>query len=95
MMGANELPFSSLTKDRPTHRWTNGVDTPFVRRRMMPVRYDVALEKAGQKNDATDAATIAEAALRPHLHYVAVKSAEHQPRAVALRTHQSLVGQRT
>jgi len=30
-----------------------------------------------QKNDAADAAAIAEAALRPNLHYVAVKSAEH------------------
>lgn len=48
-----------------------------------------------QKNDAADAAAIAEAALRPNLHYVAVRSAEHQARAVAFRTHQSFVGQRT
>ncbi len=48
-----------------------------------------------QKNDAADAAAIAEAALRPNLHYVAVKSAEHQARAVAFRTHQCFVGQRT
>jgi transposase len=48
-----------------------------------------------QKNDAADAAAIAEAALRPNLHYVAVKSAEDQARAVAFRTHQSFVGQRT
>ncbi len=53
---------------------------PFVKRR---------------KNDAADAAAIAEAALRPNLHYVAVKSAEHQARAVSFRTHQSIVGQRT
>jgi transposase len=48
-----------------------------------------------QKNDAADAAAIAEAAVRPNLHYVAVKSAEHQARPVAFRTHQSFVGQRT
>jgi transposase len=48
-----------------------------------------------QKNDAADAAAIAEAALRPNIHYVAVKSAEHQARAVAFRTHQCFVGQRT
>lgn len=48
-----------------------------------------------QKNDAADAAAIAEAAVRPNLHYVAVKSAEHQARAVAFRTYQSFVGQRT
>jgi transposase len=34
-----------------------------------------------QKNDAADAAAIAEAALRPNTHYVAVKSAEHQARS--------------
>ena len=48
-----------------------------------------------QKNNAADAAAIAEAVLRPNLHYVAVKSAEHQARAVAFRTHQCFVGQRT
>lgn len=48
-----------------------------------------------QKNDAADAAAIAEAALRPNIHYVAVKSANHQARAVAFRTHQCFVGQRT
>jgi transposase len=48
-----------------------------------------------QKNDAADAAAIAEAALRPNIHYVSVKSAEHKARAVAFRTHQSFVGQRT
>jgi len=37
-----------------------------------------------QKNDAADAAAIAEAALRPNMYYVAVKSAEHQARAVAV-----------
>jgi transposase len=48
-----------------------------------------------QKNDAADAAAIAEAVLRPNIHYVAVKSAEHQARAVAFRTHQCFVRQRT
>ena len=36
-----------------------------------------------QKNNAADAAAIAEAALRPNMHCVEVKSAEHQARAVA------------
>ena len=48
-----------------------------------------------QKNDAADAAAIAEAAQRPNMHYVEVKSAEHQVRAVAFRTHQCFVRQRT
>ena len=48
-----------------------------------------------QKNDDADAAAIAEAASRPNIHMVAVKSAEHQARAVIFRTHQCFVRQRT
>ncbi len=48
-----------------------------------------------QKNDAADAAAIAEAAKRPNMHFVPVKSADHQARAVAFRTHQCFVRQRT
>lgn len=48
-----------------------------------------------QKNDAADAAAIAEAAQRPNMHYVEVKSAEHQARAVAFQTHHRFVRQRT
>ena len=48
-----------------------------------------------QKNDAANAAAIAEAARRPNMHYVEVKSVEHQARAVAFRTHQCFVRQRT
>lgn len=48
-----------------------------------------------QKNDAADAAAIAEAVLRPNIHYVAVNCAEQQARAVAFRTHQCFVRQRT
>jgi len=54
--------------------------TPFVKR---------------QKNDKADAEAIAEAASRPPLRFVAVKSSETQGRAVAFRTHQCLVRQRT
>lgn len=46
------------------------------------------------KNHAADAAAIAEAALRPNLQDVALKSAEQQARAVAFRTHQSSGGHR-
>lgn len=47
-----------------------------------------------QKNDAADAAAIAEVVLRPNMHCVAVKSADHQARAVTFRTHQCLVRNR-
>jgi transposase len=48
-----------------------------------------------QKNDRADAEAIAEAALRPTMRFVTVKSAETQGRAVAFRTHQCMVRQRT
>lgn len=62
--------------------------------RLIPPIYVKSFAKR-QKNDAADAVAITEAALRPNIYYVAVKTAEHQARAVAFRTYQSFVGQRT
>jgi transposase len=62
--------------------------------RLIPANYVKPFVKR-QKNDFADAATIAEAASRPSMSFVAVKSAEKQGRAVAFRTHQCFVRQRT
>jgi transposase len=48
-----------------------------------------------QKNDAADAEAITEAALRPTMRFVAVKSEEQQARAMLFRTRDLLVRQRT
>jgi hypothetical protein len=48
-----------------------------------------------QKNDAADAEAIVEAALRPTMRFVEPKSADQQARAVAFRTREQLVTQRT
>jgi transposase len=48
-----------------------------------------------QKNDAADAEAITEAALRPTMRTVPVKSAEQQARAMLFRTRELLVTQRT
>jgi len=48
-----------------------------------------------QKNDAADAEAIVEAALRPTMRFVEPKTAEQQARAVAFRTREQLVKQRT
>lgn len=48
-----------------------------------------------QKNDAADAEAVAEAALRPTMRTVAVKTAAQQARAMLFRTRDLLVGQRT
>lgn len=62
--------------------------------RLIPAIYVKPFVKR-QKNDFADAAAIAEAASRPSMSFVAVKSAEKQARAVAFRTHQCFVRQRT
>ena len=48
-----------------------------------------------QKNDAADAEAIAEAASRPSMRFVAVKSAECQGEAMVLKTRELLTTQRT
>lgn len=48
-----------------------------------------------QKNDAADAEAIVEASLRPTMRFVEPKSADQQARAVAFRTREQLVKQRT
>jgi transposase len=48
-----------------------------------------------QKNDAADAEAICEAAVRPTMRYVAVKTEEQQARAMLFRTRDLLVRQRT
>jgi transposase len=48
-----------------------------------------------QKNDAADAEAIVEAAQRPTMRFVEPESADQQARAVAFRTREQLVKQRT
>ena len=48
-----------------------------------------------QKNDAADAEAIVEAALRPNMRFVAVKTEDQQARAMLFRTRRMFVGQRT
>ena len=48
-----------------------------------------------QKNDAADAEAIVEAALRPTMRFVTVKTEDQQARAMLFRTRQMFVGQRT
>ena len=48
-----------------------------------------------QKNDANDAGAIVEAAQRPTMRFVAVKTEEEQARSVVFRTRELLVHQRT
>jgi len=62
--------------------------------RLIPPTYVKPYVKR-QKNDAADAEAIAEAASRPTMRFVAVKTEEQQERAMVFRTRQMFVRQRT
>jgi transposase len=62
--------------------------------RLIPPVYVKAFVKR-QKNDVADAEAVAEAAMRPTMRTVAVKTSEQQARAMLFRTRDLLVGQRT
>ena len=77
-----------------SHHWGRVAQSHGHEVRLVPAAYVKPFVKR-QKNDRADAEAIAEAALRPTMRFVAVKSVETQGRAVAFRTHQCLVRQRT
>lgn len=77
-----------------SHYWGRVAQAHGHEVRLVPAAYVKPFVKR-QKNDRADAEAIAEAAMRPTMRFVAVKSAETQGRAVAFRTHQCLVRQRT
>jgi transposase len=77
-----------------SHHWGRIAQSSGHEVRLIPAIYVKPFVKR-QKNDRADAEAIAEAASRPSMRFVAVKSAEKQGRAVAFRTHQCFVRQRT
>jgi transposase len=62
--------------------------------RLIPPAYAKPFAKR-QKNDAIDAAAICEAAQRPSMRFVAVKSEQQQAAGLVFRTRDLLVRQRT
>lgn len=63
--------------------------------RLIPAQHVKAFVKTQNKNDANDAVAICEAALRPNIHAVPVKSIEQQDLQMLHRVRQRLVSQRT
>ena len=63
--------------------------------RLIPATRVKAYVQRGKKNDATDAAAIAEAVTRPHMAFVPVKSEGQQAVLMLHRTRDLLVRQRT
>ncbi len=76
------------------HYWGREIAAMGHAVRLIPPAYVKPFVKR-HKNDAVDAEAIAEAALRPNMRAVAVKSAEQQSLAMLVKTREMLVRQRT
>jgi len=77
-----------------SHHWARVLGELGHRARLIPAQYVKPFVKRG-KNDRNDAEAICEAACRPGIHDVAVKSAETQARAMLLSVRELLVRSRT
>ena len=76
------------------HHWARVIGELGHEVRLIPPAYVKPFVKR-QKNDAADAEAICEAAQRPTMRFVAVKSEAKQAAAVIFRARDLLVGQRT
>jgi len=76
------------------HHWGRAIRDIGHEVRLIPPVYVKPFVKR-QKNDAADAEAIAEAASRPTMRFVTVKTEEQQARAMLFRTRDLLVRQRT
>lgn len=77
-----------------SHHWGRRLTALGHRVRLIPPQYVKPFVKRG-KNDDRDAEAMSEAALRPNMHFVAVKSAEMQADAMVLSVRELLVKQQT
>jgi transposase len=77
------------------HHWARQIAALGHEVRLLPPARVKPYVKPGRKNDAADAAAICEAASRPHMRFVPVKSAEQQGMLLLHRARDLLVRQRT
>lgn len=77
-----------------SHYWSREIQRLGHDVRLIPPQYVKPFRKR-QKNDVADAEAIAEAAARPEMRFVAVKSADQQSEAMLLKTRELFMDQRT
>lgn len=77
-----------------THHWARELAALGHEVRLIPPQYVKPYVKRG-KNDRNDAEAICEAAGRPGMHFVPVKSVSQQAQGMVLKVRGTLVGQRT
>jgi transposase len=77
-----------------THCWGREIEKLGHTVRLIAPNYVKPFVKR-QKNDVADAEAIVEAASRPTMRFVALKSEAQQARAMLFRTRQMFIGQRT
>jgi transposase len=91
-----ELPACILAMEAcsTAHHWGREAEGLGLKVRLVPPNYVKPFVKR-HKNDAVDAEAIVEAALRPSMSFVAVKSKEQQAQAVVFRSRDLYLRQRT
>ena len=77
------------------HYWARALTKLGHEVRLLPPAHVKPYVKRGRKNDAVDAAAIAEAVTRPHMQFVPIKTEGQQAALMLHRTRRLLVTQRT
>ena len=77
-----------------SHHWARELTALGHTVRLIPPQYVKPYVKRG-KNDRNDAEAICEAAGRPGMHFVPVKSVTQQAQGMVLKVRETLIGQRT
>ena len=90
-LAATEIAIESCSG---SHHWARELTELGHTPRLVPPQYVKPYVKRG-KNDRNDAEAICEAAGRPGMHFVPVKSVTRQAQSMVLKVRETLIGQRT
>jgi transposase len=90
-LAATEIAIESCSG---SHHWGRELTALGHTPRLVPPQYVKPYVKRG-KNDRNDAEAICEAAGRPGMHFVPVKSVTQQAQGMVLKVRETLIGQRT